>query len=145
MDTGLVSRQEYVSPLAAQGWRAGSDRAMTLVEVMLAVVIIAIVMTGAVAFLVSGRGAVEYAAKQRTAGEIGTEQLERARALPYATLANDEGTLDLDGTTYTWTLTVTDDVADPGDTGSAYKILEASTDWPTSKNRPVVLRTAVAR
>ena len=116
---------------------------MTLVEVMLAVVILAIVMTGAVAFLASGRGIVEYSAKQRTAGEIGMEQLERARVLPYALLADDGGTLDLDGTTYTWTLTVTNDVADPSDPGSAYKILEASTDWPTSKSNPVVLRTAV--
>ena len=145
MGAELMPKRESVSPPATQGWRAGSDRATTLVEVMFAVLILAMVITGAVSFLVSGRSVVEYSAKQRTAGEIGMERLERARVLPYALLADDEGTLDLDGTTYTWTLTVTDDVADPGDPGSAYKILEASTDWPTSKNSPVVLRTAVAR
>ena len=142
--SGLPTKRERVAPRAPQGWRAGSERATTLVEVTLAVVILAIVISGAVSFLVSGRCTVEYAAKQRTAGEIGMERLERARSLGYAALVDDEDTVDVDGTTYTWTLTVSDSLANPSDPGSAYKILEVSTDWPTSKNSPVALRSAVA-
>jgi len=117
---------------------------MSLIEVMTAMVILAFVLTGAVAFVVSGRNMVEYAAKQRTAAQIGMERLEHARNTGYGAVANASDTLLLDGTSYTWTLTVTNAQADPADAGSSYKILEMSVDWPTSRNDPVVLRTAMS-
>ena len=117
---------------------------MTLIEVLVAVTIIAIVVVGAVAFVVNSRIAVELAGKRRTATQVAAERLERARGSGYAAVANAAGTLYLDGTTYTWTLTVFTVLADPADAGSAYKLVEVSVNWPTSDGSPVVLRTAIS-
>ena len=117
---------------------------MTVVEVLVAVTVVTVVLFGAVAFLVNGRTRVELAGKQRTASQVAADRIERARALGYDGVKDDEGNVELDGTTYTWTLTVATALADPADSKSTYKIVEVSVDWPTSGNDPVVLRTAMS-
>ena len=111
---------------------------------MVSVVILAIVVIGAVAFLAAGRRTVEFAARQRTAAQIGQERLERARALGYAGVTDDKGSVTVESIRYTWTLTVRSVLADPADSGSAYKTLEVSVDWPASNNNAVVVRSAMA-
>lgn len=124
--------------------RATRCHAMTLVEVMVAVTVLTVVVWGTVASMVSGRTRVEWAAKQRTAAQIALERLERARAVGFAALADSSGNLFVDGTQYSWVLTVAASLADPVDTDSTYKEVEVSVDWPTSQGQAVVFRTAVA-
>jgi len=119
-------------------------QAMTLVEVIVAVTVLTVVVWGAVAFMVSGRTRVEWATKQRTAAQIALERLERARAAGFVALADNSGNLFVDGTQYSWVLTVASSLADPVDMDSTYKKVEVSVDWPTSQGQAVVFRTAVA-
>ena len=140
------------------GWRQGRemtgtpicgrkrrrDEGMTLIEVLMAALILAVVVFGAVAFMMSGRSTVERAGKERMAVEIASERLERARAGGYDAIAAGEDEIVVDGTTYTWTLAVSEVRADPADPGSLCKHVEVTVDWPTSQGRAVVLRTAVS-
>ena len=87
---------------------------------------------------------MEWAAKQRTAAQIALERLERARAVGFAALADSSGNVFVDGTQYSWVLTVAASLADPVDPDSTYKEVEVSVDWPTSQGQAVVFRTAVA-
>jgi len=124
--------------------RAARESGVSLVEVMVSVVVLAVVVIGAVAFFAAGRRTVEFAARQRTATQIGQERLERARALGYAGVADDNGSVTVEDVRYTWTLTATPVLADPADSGSVYKTLEVSVDWPASDNHPVVVRSAMS-
>ena len=124
--------------------KPGAQAAMTLVEVMVAAAILVVVVFGAFSFVVSGRTTIEVAGQERTAVQIGADRLDRARAGGYDTLVDDGNAVTVDGTTYSWTLTVREMRADPGDPGSLYKQLEMTVDWSTSRGRPVVLRTAVS-
>ena len=124
--------------------RRGCDEAITLVELMVTVVILTAVVFGTVAFIVSGRTTVERAGQDRAAVQLATERLDRARAGGYDALAGGQGTVYMEGTTYTWIITVTTARADPADSNSIYKRAEITVDWPTSRGRPVMLRTAVS-
>jgi len=117
---------------------------MTLVEVMVAAMVLFVVVWGTVAFLVSARTTVERAGQERTAAEIAADQLERARAAGYGALTNGTANVVLDGTSYTWTLTVATAQADPADGNSVYKSIDMSVDWLTSSGRPVVVRTSMS-
>jgi len=130
----------------ARAWRVSRrDRAMTLVEVMIAVLILAVVAVGAVAFFLRGRMAIEHSACRRTAAQIARERLERARSAGYEALAGRTSTIVLDGTTYTSTLNVRNALADPADGLSHYKIADVSVDWPGAQSNPVYVRTAISR
>ena len=122
-----------------------SDGAMTLVEVMIAVLILGIVAVGSVAFFLHARVAIEQAANRRTATQIARERLERARNAGYSVVANAKSEVVVDGTTYSWALNVTDALGEPGDSGSAYKILDVTVEWIGSRNEPVLVHTGMSR
>ena len=113
-------------------------------EVMVALVVLAVVVIGAAAFFSVGRGAIEESAQRRTAAQIAHQQLELARGGGYEALAGDEGTAMVDGVEYSWTLAITVGLADPGDTDSSYKQMGIVVDWPRSRGIPVVVETAMA-
>ena len=130
----------------ARSWRRSRrDCAMTLVEVMIAVLILAVVAVGSVAFFLRGRTAIENSACRRAAAQIAMERLEGARTTGYDALAGGTSTIVLDGTTYTSTLSVGNALADPSDSDSLYKIVDVSVDWPGAQNNPVYVRTAISR
>jgi len=124
--------------------RAALDQGLSLIEVMVAVIVLGVVVIGAVAFLVAGRSTVERAAQQRTATQIANERLEIARAAGYAAVADDSGSVEMAGITYTWSLTVAAEPADPADAGSTYKLMEVTVNSPMSGSDPVVIRSAIA-
>ena len=125
--------------------RSGSESAVTLVEVMIAVLILAVVAVGAVAFFLNGRTAIENSACRRVAAQLAKERLERSRNAGYDALADDSNAVVFDGTTYTWTLEVTSALADPADSLSGYRIVDITVDWPGSQDEPVFVRTAISQ
>jgi prepilin-type N-terminal cleavage/methylation domain-containing protein len=66
--------------------RRTDDEGFTIVEVIVAMVIIAGVMATALTFLVSGLQTVVQSRQRQTATALATEELERLRALPYNTV-----------------------------------------------------------
>jgi type II secretion system protein I len=114
-----------------------------MVEVIVAIVILAVVVIGLMPFMATGRIGVERAAQKRVAVQIAAERLERGRAGGYPALANASGSVVRDGLTYNWTLTVTTLRADPADAASSYKQAEVSVTW-IGAPAPVIVRTAVA-
>lgn len=120
------------------------DGGLTLIEVMVAILVLAAVVIGAAAFFSTGRGVVEQAAQRRTAAQVAKERNELARAGGYDALSSGSDDVTLDGVTYTWTLTVTAVRADPADSGSTYKQMSMVVDWPMSRGNPVTVPTAMA-
>ncbi len=118
---------------------------MTLVEVLVAVLILTIVVWGAVAFMVSGRTRVELSNQERVAAQIGMEQIERARAAGYGAVGSyDTGTESVNSLVYTWTLTAVPTLADPADANSVYKEVEVNVSWSTGTLQSVTLHTGIS-
>jgi Tfp pilus assembly protein PilV len=117
---------------------------MTMVEVMMAVLILFVVFWGTIAFVTSGRVRAVHSGQCRTAVQLASERLEIARGQGYAGVQAGAGTVDLDGSNYTWTVSVANAIADPYDANSAYRTVEVTVDWPTSLGETVTLRSAIA-
>lgn len=124
--------------------RATGAGALSLVEVLVAVVVLTVVVTGAVAFMTSGRKKVVWAGQHRVAAQIAMERIERARAAAYDSLNYDYGDTTVADTRYDWSLYAVESLADPGDTDSTYKLVEVSVSWTGNGNEPVVLHSAIS-
>jgi len=124
--------------------RATARRGMTLIEVLVAVTILTVLVWGTVAFLTNCRVSVERANQRRAAAQVAIAQLEEARAVPYAALDDDSGTTALNGTSYTWSLDVTETQADPADPNSLYKEMTVTVEWANDAGAPVVVASARA-
>jgi Tfp pilus assembly protein PilV len=118
---------------------------MTLVEVLVAVVVLTTVVWGAVAFAANGRTRVELASQERAASQIAMEQLERARAAGYASVDYESGSTTLGGTPYSWSLYAWETLADPGDANSTYKQVEITVYWHTAGGQYVTMQTAITQ
>ena len=118
--------------------------ALSLVEVMVAVIVLTVVVTGAVAFMTSGRTKVVWAGQHRVAAQIGMERIERARAVGYSSLDYDSVSTTVDGTQYDWQLSASEYLADPADSNSAYKRIEVNVSWTGTGDDSVTLHTAVS-
>jgi len=123
--------------------RRSSGSGVTLVEVMVALLVLAVIAIGAAAFYSTGRVAIQESAQRRTAAHIARRQLELARAAGYTALADGEGTTTADDVEYSWTLTVAAVLADPADGDSVYKRMRMVVDWPQSRGVPVTVETAM--
>ena len=123
---------------------ATGTRALSLVEVLVAALILTIVVAGGVAFATSGRKRVLLSGQERTAAKIAIERIERARAQDYDSVDYDYGVITLDGTPYEWSLYAFQTTADPGDSDSVYKEIEVHVTWPGSGNDAVVLHSAIS-
>ena len=135
------SQQPQSPPIKSRSAREGG---LTLIEVMVAIVVLAVAVIGAAAFLAAGSRTVARASQQRTAAQVAHMKLEAARAGGYPALANSNGTETVDGIVYTWGIVVATTLADPADAGSAYKRMTATVDWPTSGDNPVIVESAMA-
>jgi prepilin-type N-terminal cleavage/methylation domain-containing protein len=78
--------------------RRTDDDGFTIVEVIVAMVIIAGVLATALAFLVSGLQTVVQGRQRQTATSLATQAVERLRALPYNTVTSHSGTASPDPT-----------------------------------------------
>lgn len=72
--------------------RADSDGGFTMIEVLVAMVIVAVVMTSLIGILLSTLTTVVQARQRQTATGLATQSLEQLRALPYNDITLDNGT-----------------------------------------------------
>lgn len=124
--------------------RATSADALSLVEVLVAVTVLTVVVTGAVAFMTGGRTKVISSGQRRVAARIGMERLERLRAIDYSALEYDSGDTTVDGVQYDWCIYASEYLADPGDSTSAYKRLEVHVNWTGASDEEVILYSAIS-
>ena len=124
--------------------RTVRNRGLTLVEVMVAIVVLAVAIIGAAAFLAGGSRILSRASNQRAAEQVAHMKLEAARAGGYEALADSNGSETVDGVAYTWSIVVATALADPADADSTYKRMTATVDWPTSGGSPVIVESAMA-
>ncbi len=80
------------------------DEGFTLVEVLLAMVIIVVVMTALLGVLVSSLKTIAQARQRQTATALATQSLERLRALPYDDVTQPDGSSIDAGLQYTQTV-----------------------------------------
>jgi prepilin-type N-terminal cleavage/methylation domain-containing protein len=76
------------------------DEGFTLVEVLLAMVLIVVVMTALLGVLVSSLSTIAQARQRQTATALATQALERLRALPYDEVTQTDGTAPQTGLQY---------------------------------------------
>jgi Tfp pilus assembly protein PilV len=136
-----------------------AQRAIGLIEVMVAVTILVVVVFGAVSFMVNGRLAVERGNQQRVAAQVGLQKLEEVRSRKYAdvtagttwgTTSVKYGATSAANVTLWWRLDVTAGVVDAPNSSDVYKTVQitvsrrlynASNTVPTN---PVILTTAIS-
>jgi len=117
----------------------------SLFEVMFALTILVIVVWGTAGFLSNGRMMVERSGMGVIAAQVAAEHVERTRDLAYATMAGGNGTETVNGTLYTWVVTVTNAQADPADAGSTFKQICVTLSWPAAPAASTFLSTAAAQ
>ncbi len=123
---------------------AASDTGMTILEVLMAVLILTTVIWGALAFMLGGRTRVELANQDRVAAQVAMEQLERARAGSYDSLNYDGGSMAVDGIAYDWILFATPSLADPNDSDSIYKTVEVTVYCVGGGGQVITLHSAIS-
>ncbi len=117
----------------------------SLFEVMLALTILIIVVWGTAGFLSNGRMTVERSGMGVIAAQVAAEHVERTRNLAYTAMASGNGSETVNGTVYTWVLTVTNAQADPSDAGSTFKQIGVKLSWPAVPTPATILSTAAAQ
>jgi type IV pilus assembly protein PilV len=95
---------------APRGERSG-EGGFTLIEVLVAIIVLSFAMAGMVALSANGTNATAYTRHAGEASMVGQDKLERLRVAPAATLANGTDTVDAHdvataGAPYTRTWTV---------------------------------------
>lgn len=83
------------------------DRGFTLIEVMVAMFITAIVMTALIYAVVSSLTTIQQARQRQTATGLATQQLERLRAEPYDSVTQPDGAYPAVAVDYTTTISGT--------------------------------------
>ena len=124
--------------------RGRRDSGTTLVEIMVAIVILAVLVIGATAFLHTGRSSVRTAECRRTAAQVANERKELAHGLGYAAVSAGDGIVTVDSVQYRWLTTVTPVLADPDDPGSTYKRVDIRVTWEGANADWVYVTTAVS-
>jgi prepilin-type N-terminal cleavage/methylation domain-containing protein len=85
-----------------------SKAAFTIVEVMVAVLIVAIVVIGGSLLFVMGKGQISQQKRFRAATQLAAQKLEELKAGDYANIVNDNNSVVLEGITYTRDTNVVD-------------------------------------
>jgi Tfp pilus assembly protein PilV len=117
----------------------------SLFEVMFALTILIIAVWGTAGFLSNGRMMVERSGMGIIAAQVAAEHVDRTRDLAYAAMAGGNGTETVNGTVYTWVVTVTNVQADPADAGSTFKQIGVTLSWPAAPTAATFLTTAVGQ
>jgi Tfp pilus assembly protein PilV len=117
----------------------GRETGSSLIEIVLATLIMGIVVVGMVSYLSGGRSRLMQEEHKRAATQLAQEAMERTVARSYPAIAAWTETRHVTGTTYTITVTVQTDTPDPG-----VKSIRALVTWPVgSASRNVTLDTMV--
>jgi prepilin-type N-terminal cleavage/methylation domain-containing protein len=92
--------------------RKARERGFTLIEVLVAIIVLSLAMAGMVALSANGTQATAYTRHAGEASMVGQDKLERLKVTPAVTLANGTDTVDAHeiasaGAPYTRTWTVT--------------------------------------
>jgi hypothetical protein len=124
--------------------RAHCAAQATIVESLVAVAVLVTAVWGMVGFLTGGRIMVERTGQGVIAAQVAQQQLDRARALAYASIASSTGTQTVGGIVYSWVLTVTGVQADPADANSGFKQAVVTVTWPTGAGAIVKINTGIA-
>lgn len=118
-------------------------RGSTLIEVMIAALVLILGMTGVVQLLTAGMKQFGRASGRAMGQDLAVAAIDQDLATPFTALAlgvSDAGTVTLDGRRFGRIRTVTD----IGDGGvRAYQIVVVS-DWVEETSGPLALRTATA-
>ena len=117
----------------------------SLFEAVMALAVLIVVVWGTAGFLGNGRMMVERSGMRVIAAQVAAEKVERARDTAYAAIAGSNGTETVNGTVYTWVVTVTNAQADPADPNSTFKQIAVALSWPARPNAATVLSTAAAQ
>lgn len=96
--------------------------ALTLIEVMTAVLIVTIVIAGGSFLFVMGRNQVSLQKHYRVASQLAAQKLEKLKACDYAGVVCDSNSDSLEGVSYTTNTTVVD-------VNSSYKEVTVTVGW----------------
>ena len=99
----------------------------SLIEIVIAALIMGIVVVGMVSYLSRGRDRLVQEEHKREATQLAQEAMERTVARSYAAIANWTETRHVSGATYTLAVTVQADTPDAG-----MKTIQALVSWPVS-------------
>jgi type II secretory pathway pseudopilin PulG len=112
--------------------------ALTLIEVMAAILIVTIVIAGGSFLFVMGRNQVAIQKHYRVASQLAAQKLEKLKAGDYASVVCDSNSDSLEGIAYTTNTTVVD-------VNSSYKEVTVTVSWgPVGNERNLSLVTCIA-
>ena len=118
--------------------RHKSAAAVTLIEVMVAVLIVTIVIIGGSLLFVAGRSQINQQKQYRAATYLAAQKLEELKADAYDNVVSDSNSVSLEGFSYTRSAVVED-------VNSLYKKVTVTVSWgPTGNEHNVSLVTSVA-
>ena len=130
-----VDREEYIMrPFVRK-----SEKGVSLVEVMVAVLISVIVMVGGSLFFVASTDQINLRQQYRAASRLASQKLEELKAVDYDTVAIGEAkdSVTLKNSTYSRSVVIKD-------TGS-YKQVNVTVSWgPAGQERNINLVTFIA-
>lgn len=116
-----------------------TERAATLIEAMVAVVVFSIAAMGLFAHITYSRNALSIENRRRSVAEIAQSRLELLRTVPYTSLPGyaEEGTAvdveSVEGNTLAGTRTTTVDDVDADEDGTSdYRVLTVTVWWTGS-------------
>jgi prepilin-type N-terminal cleavage/methylation domain-containing protein len=99
-----------------------SKAAFTIVEVMVAVLIVAIVVIGGSLLFVMGKGQISQQKRFRAATQLAAQKLEELKAGNYNNVVDDNNSVVLEGITYTRDTNVVD-------VNALYKQVTVTVGW----------------
>jgi Tfp pilus assembly protein PilV len=114
-----------------------SVAAFTLVEIMIAILVITIVVAGGSFLFITGKNQVNLQKHYRAATHLATQRLEELKAGPYSDIGNDSNSIPLEDITYTRNTTTVN--------SGTFKQVTVTVTWPQGHlTRSVSLVTLVA-
>ncbi len=119
--------------------RVLSERGVSLVEPLVAMVVISFSLLGSVGMFAVAQEGVSVGAGSLEAMALAESRMERLRALPYGSLAS--GSQTVKGTVVTWT--VLPDQPDPGDSRSS--MITVTAEWSVGTGKPRKARLGMRR
>ncbi len=138
-------RVEHLEPAPpiTPGCNVTSDRRFTILEGLLAMVLLAILLIAAAPLFCYGHVLMRRSALKRRAVEVGTQKMESLINVGFDQVQNDQSQIDLGGLTATCTTTVLNTFID-GD-GEGYKQVRVTLNWTVGERADeIVLTTYVS-
>lgn len=119
--------------------RVFSERGVSLVEPLVAMVVISFSLLGSVGMFAAAQEGVSGGARSLEAMALVESRMERLRALPYNSLASGNQTVN--GTVLTWT--VFPDQPNPADSRSL--MITVTAEWSAGTGKPRKVRLGMRR